>query len=118
MKFKEDHGKRDYQNISAYPSRENVELRKLVDIIDQLSVDGGHGEITITDYIRPNPNSLHFTGRAVDIRVRDKPVSWYIAICELGKALVLMNKCWRINPHYELYRQAQQHIHLEVRVNK
>ena len=59
MKFKDKYDKRDYRNISAYPSRENVELRKLVDLIEQLSIDGGHGEITITDYIRPNKHSLH-----------------------------------------------------------
>ena len=118
MKFKDRLDHKDYRDIVLWGSRENIELRKLIEIIDQLSIDSGHGEITITSYIRPNKNSLHHYGQAVDIRVKDKPVSWYIAITELGKALALFDKRWRINPHYELYRQEHQHIHLEVRTNR
>ena len=121
MKFKKDKGQQDtnltdWRNLSLYPSVENMELRKLVEMIDRLSKDSGHGEITITSYIRKNnKKSLHYYGRAVDIRVRDKPVEWYIALCSIGVALAALNPKWRINPHYELYSEPEKHVHLEVR---
>lgn len=116
MKFLKDSDREDWENETQYSSPENTTLRKLVGEIDRLSIDSGHREIMITSYIRPDrKQSYHFWGQAVDIRVKDKPVEWYVAMCKLGESLGLLNPKWRINPHYEQYHGGEPHIHLEVR---
>ncbi len=116
MKFVKDADREDWQEITKYPSGQNIMLRLLVEWIDQLSRESGHGEIEITSYIRlGSKKSYHYYGQAVDIRVKDKPVVWYAAMARLGETLGLLNPKWRINPHYEEYHGGQPHIHLEVR---
>ena len=115
MKFKTDQIKRDYQDMSIKPSANNIILRQFVQLLESVSKLTGHGELTITDYLRNDPKSLHHYGRALDIRVRDKDKTWYWGMRMLGKALWIMSKRLRLNPHIKLYGQPQQHIHIEIR---
>ena len=94
-------------------------LRMFAEQIDKISKLTGHGPITITSYIRnDNIHSCHYWGRALDIRVKDKPRTWYWAMVEFGKAMALLNPQFRMNPHSEIYRRNNQHIHIEIREKK
>lgn len=120
MKIKETEKdiKRDWPQLDKFPTKENLELRQMVEIIDKLSQLMGCGEITITSYYRPDPHSLHGYGQAVDIRVKDKSSAWYFGMNLFGLALSLWNPRFRINPHLNLFREPHQHIHLEIRNEK
>lgn len=91
----------------------------MLELIDNISVRTGHGEITITSLMRiDNPNSLHYfkyKGRAADFRLRDKKVVFYLAMVFLGKMFELLNPKFRFQPHPELFRKGPQHIHIEKR---
>ena len=117
MLFKDSSDAEQYRRISGpYQGEANMLLRLFVEQVDRLSKLTGHGPITITSYIRnDNIHSLHYWGRALDIRVKDKPTSWYWAMCEFGQAMGLLNPRFRMNPHNELYGKEHQHIHIEIR---
>lgn len=117
MRFKDDSDAQDYRNITGpYSGEANLLLRQFAEMLDKVSRVTGHEEITITSYVRnDNIRSLHYYGRALDIRVFDKPESWYHAMADVGAAMALLNPRFRMNPHPELFRKEQQHIHIEIR---
>ena len=102
-----------------YQGEANLLLRVYAELLDRISRLTGHDAITITSYVRnDNIRSLHYYGRALDIRVKDKPESWYRAMCEVGQGLALLNPRFRMNPHEELFGKNNQHIHIEIREAK
>ena len=115
MKFKTRQIKRDYNDLNLKASPENILLRQFVEVIDTMSRLTGHGEVTITDYLRTNPRSLHHYGRALDLRTKDKSNSWYWAMSLLGLAFWAFSKQFRVQVHKELKDTKDQHIHIEIR---
>lgn len=120
MKYKTVDIEDDYVNQQDR-SKFNLKLRRYVYILETISDLLGFGELTITDYMRHGDKYIHslhhvkYGGRAADIRVRDKPALWYWMMVAIGKAIEIGNKQFRMNPHFELYGQPQQHIHIEIR---
>lgn len=100
--------------LSAYPV-EQGKLFRYLNIIDDICQILGMGEITITDYLRPDPKSLHSLGLAADIRVKDKPILMYLVLHTICKAIESVDKRLRTNFHYDIYGKPNQHIHIEVR---
>lgn len=118
MKWKDEKDQQDFVQIDGpYKSEENLMLREFIEILEQISVMTGHGEITITDYLRDNPRSLHHYGKALDGRVNDKPLRWHVAMAKIGEALAILNPQFRMNPHFD-DRKTQPHIHIEIRRKK
>ena len=106
------------KEMAEYTSEYPIEQGKLfryLNIIDNLCQLLGFGEITITDYLRDNPNSLHSLGLAGDIRVRDKPALMYLFLHTICKAIESVDRRLRTNFHYDIYGKPNQHIHVEVR---
>ena len=119
MRFKTKKIERDFRNHEDLTPRQR-QIREYADLIDRVSVLAGHGEITITDFLRSGDRHIHSLhhrnyGQAVDIRVRDESVQWYYAVVSLCRSLELLNPLFRVNPHFTDYRRDQQHIHIEVR---
>lgn len=120
MKYKTPKIEDDYIN-QIDRSENNKKLRRFLYVLETISDLLGFGQLTITDYFRhgeKNEHSLHhsrYGGRAADIRVRDKPAIWFWMMVSIGKAMELANPKFRMNPHFELYGQPQQHIHIEIR---
>ena len=117
MIFKHDSDREDYRFITGeYASESNAWLRLWVEIMDRLSVMLGFGEITVTSYIRPDDDgSAHHDAKAIDGRVKDKPVVWYFGMVMIGKTIQMMNRRFRTVAHFKDFRRKQQHIHWEVR---
>lgn len=120
MLFKDQSDAEQYRMLSGpYQGEANMLLRVYVELLDRISKLAGNGPITITSYIRNNNiRSLHYWGRALDIRVKDKPKTWYWGMVEIGKGLNLICPRFRMNPHTELYGKEHQHIHIEIRDEK
>ena len=117
MKFKSKKDKEQYNSLGGeYASESNLLLRQFIDVLEAITVMLGLSELVITSYIRKdNIYSLHYYGRALDIRVWDHPVIWYWAMTLIGMAITLIDSRFRMNPHTELYGKPQQHIHIEIR---
>ena len=117
MKFKYDKDRDDYRMITGrYASESNAWLRLWAEWLDKMSVILGYGELTVTSYIRPEDvHSRHCSGKALDIRVKDKPTIWYMSMVTICKAMEMLNRRFHVNPHYGFFRMKDQHIHIEVR---
>ena len=119
MLWKSEQDKKDWENLSDSPCPYHKLLRQFVQVVELISILTGHGELTMTSFIRLNNlHSLHYYARALDIRVKDKSQWFYYPMCLIGLALGLMNENIRMNPHNELYGKPEQHIHIEIRSRK
>lgn len=117
MKFKGDEIRQDWERWRDRPKPHEpfMRLYKILLVIDALSQATGHGEITITCFIRAKDfDSYHSKAQAADIRVRDKAKDWYAAMILFRDVLWRLDWQAQIVPHLELYGTAQQHIHIEI----
>jgi hypothetical protein len=119
-KYKTPQIRDDYNRVGGeYSTPENLLLKLFVKIIDDITTMTRHGDITITSYIRKdNPHSLHFYGRAVDVRVKDKSLAWYMAMEHAVHLFHLLNPRFRIQIHLNQYNTIHKHIHIEIRDEK
>ena len=117
MKFKDKDDRGQYNSLGGeYASEANLKLRQFVDMLEKLTVMIGLPELVITSYVRlGNKKSLHYYGRALDIRVKDHSATWYWGMVLIGMAIGFINPKFRMNPHTELYGKLHQHIHIEIR---
>jgi len=115
MRHKTEQIKKDMETYTSKYAIEQGKLFRYLDIIDNICQILGFGEITITDYLRDNPKSLHSLGLAADIRVRDKPALMYLSLHTICKAIETVDKRLRTNFHYDMYGKPNQHIHVEIR---
>lgn len=117
MKFKDKGDREQYNSLGGeYASEANLQLRQFVEVIEKITVMIGLPELVITSYVRKDrKNSLHYYGRALDIRVWDHSATWYWGMVLIGMAIGLINSKFRMNPHTELYGKLHQHIHIEIR---
>ena len=116
IKFKERKDKEFWDNLPEKCDQELFKLLKwVIEIMAHISHHLGYGGIVITSFIRgDNEKSWHFWARAVDIRVKDKPVNWYVAMLKLGECLNVLDSRIFFQPHYDLYRTKDQHIHIHI----
>lgn len=117
MKFKsEETGKLWYQWVNKQPAHEPfLRLHRILLVINDLSKATGHGEVTVTDFLRPQDfDSYHSKGQAVDIRVKDKNKEWYEAMILFKHVLARLDWQVQLVPHLELYGNLGQHIHIEI----
>jgi len=119
MQFKTTQIASDFRNTNELTLKQQ-QIREYADLIDKISVLTGHGEITITDMLRSGDrwiHSLHHRnyGQAVDIRVRDKTMWWFAAMAKIGDFINDLNPKFRMNPHWELLKTENRHIHIEIR---
>lgn len=117
MKFKsEDAGKLWYEWLNRKPAyKPFLRLHQILRVIDDLSQATGHGEITITCFLRPQDfDSYHSKGQAADIRVKDKSKEWYAAMILFKHVLERLDWQVQLVPHLELWRKDHQHIHVEI----
>lgn len=117
MQFKSDEIKADWERWlnRPIPHKPFMRLYRVMLVIDTLSQATGHGEITITCFIRAQDfDSYHYKAQAADIRVRDKNKEWYAAMILFRD--VLRHLDWQVQlvPHLELYGEPSQHIHVEI----
>lgn len=120
MLFKTKKIGRDWDSYKSPYQKRNEKLKMFVGILEDISELVGCGELLVTDYLRygeRNIHSLHHElyGCACDIRVRDKSNTWMAMMSMVGVALAIVDYKIRMNPHWELFRTNDQHLHLEVR---
>lgn len=117
MKFKdEETGKLWYQWLNRTPVHKPfLRLHRILLVIDDLSKATGHGEITVTGFLRPQDfDSYHYKAQAADIRVKDKSKEWYAAMILFKHVLERLDWQVQLVPHLELYGGEHQHIHVEI----
>lgn len=117
MKYKSDEIAEDWErHLNRKPSHEPfLRLYRIMLVIDTLSQATGHGEITITCFIRAQDfDSYHSRAQAADFRVRDKSKEWYAAMILFRDVLRRLDWQVQLVPHLELYGTEHQHIHLEI----
>lgn len=117
MKYKTDEIKADWERWLArpVPHKPFMQLYMIMLAIDSLSQATGHGEITITCFIRAQDfDSYHAKAQAADIRVRGKPKEWYAAMILFRDVLRRLDWQVQLVPHLELYGKDSQHIHVEI----
>jgi len=117
MKFKdEDTGKLWYQWVNKEPVHKPfLRLHRTLLIIDDLSKLTGHGEITVTEFLRPKGSGgYHPEAQAADFRVKDKSKEWYEAMILFKYVLSRLDWQVQLVPHLELWRKDHQHIHVEI----
>ena len=94
----------------------NTKLKELIALIERFTQITGCGEITITSYYRPlDHDSYHSILQAVDIRSKDKPESWKVAIGLLSLALKAVAPTFQIHMHPELKGTHDEHIHVAIK---
>ena len=97
------------------PHEPFMRLYRVMLVIDALSQATGHGEITITCFIRAQDfDSYHYKAQAADFRVRDKSKEWYAAMILFRDVLRRLDWQVQLVPHLELYGTSNQHIHVEI----
>lgn len=117
MKFKNAEIAEDWERwLNREPPHEPfMRLYRVMLVIDALSQATGHGEITITEFIRAQDfDSYHSKAQAADIRVKDKSKEWYAAMILLRDVLRYLDWQVQLVPHLELYGTKSQHIHVEI----
>ena len=117
MQYKTDEIKADWVRWlgRSVPHEPFLRLYRIMHVIDALSQATGHGEITITCFVREKDfDSYHSKAQAADFRVRDKTKEWYAAMILLGHVLERLDWQVQLVPHLELYGTERQHIHVEV----
>lgn len=119
MKFLNEQIRKDWNDLTLHKSEENMLLRQFLELIERISKMTGHGELTITSYLRnkegDNKRSFHFWARGVDFRIKDKSTAFYLGVAFLGQAFAFFDSRFRIQVHPEHFRENNQHIHLEIR---
>lgn len=117
MKFKSEKIRKDWLHwVNRTPPHEAfMRLYRIMLALDDLSKATGHGEITITCFIRAQDfDSYHSKAQAADIRVRDKSKEWYAAMILFRDFLMRLDWQVQLVPHLEMYGTKQQHIHVEI----
>ena len=117
MKYKTDEIKADWERWlnRPMPHEPFMRLYRIMLVIDALSQTTGHGEITITCFIRSRDfDSYHAKAQAADIRVRDKSNEWYEAMILFKHVLARLDWQIQLVPHFERWRKDDQHIHVEI----
>lgn len=117
MKYKTEEIKADWERWlnRGMPHEPFMRLYGVMLVIDALSQATGHGEITITEFIRAQDfDSYHSKAQAADIRVKDKNKEWYEAMILFKYVLARLDWQVQLIPHLELWRKKHQHIHVEV----
>ncbi len=116
MIFVNDQDRADYEDLTLYASEENTMLRQFFQVLETISKLTGHGELTVTSYVRrTNKKSFHYWARALDFRIKDELTIFYLGMIMVGKAFEFFNPRFRMQPHPELFRKSGQHIHIEIR---
>ena len=117
MRFKHPDDERDFLsqpapcNVAA-----NARLKELIAFIERFTQMTGSGEITITSYYRPlDQDSYHSILQAADIRTKDKPESWKVAMGHLSLALKAIDPTLQIYMHPELKGTSDEHIHVAIK---
>ena len=117
MKYKTDEIKADWERWlnREVPHEPFMQLYRVMLVIDALSQATGHGEITITCFIRAQDfDSYHAKAQAADYRIRDKSKEWYEAMILFKPVLARLDWQVQLVPHLELWRKDSQHIHIEI----
>ncbi len=117
MKHKTDEIKADFERWLGreIPHKPFMRLHRIMLVIDALSQATGHGEITITCFIRAQDfDSYHSKAQAADFRVRDKSKEWYAAMILFRDVLRRLDWQVQLVPHLEIYGTERQHIHVEI----
>jgi len=117
MKFKsEDTGILWYKWLNRTPVHEPfLRLHRILLVIDDLSKVTGHGEITVTSFLRAKDfDSYHSKAQAADIRVKDKRKEWYAAMILFKHVLERLDWQVQLVPHLDIYGTENQHIHVEI----
>lgn len=117
MKHKTDEIKADWERWlnRPIPHKPFMRLYRIMLVIDALSQATGHGEITITCFIRAEDfDSYHSKAQAGDFRVRDKSKEFYEAMILFKPVLSRLDPQVQLIPHLKLYNRNEQHVHVEV----
>lgn len=117
MKYKSEEIKADWERWlnRGIPHKPFMRLYRIMLVIDALSQATGHGEITITCFIRAQDfDSYHYKAQAADIRVKDKSKEWYAAMILFKHVLERLDWQVQLVPHLEHYGTENQHIHVEI----
>ena len=117
MKYKSDEIREDWERwLKRDPPHEPfMRLYRIMLVIDALSKATGHGEITITCFIRAQDfDSYHSKAQADDFRLRDKSKEFYEAMILFKPVLSRLDPQVQLVPHLELWRKDDQHIHVEI----
>ena len=117
MKCKNEEIKADWERWLGRPVPHEpfMRLYRIMLVIDALSQATGHGEITITCFIRAQDfDSYHSKAQADDFRVRDKSKEFYEAMILFKHVVARLDPQVQIVPHLELWRKEHQHIHVEI----
>lgn len=117
MKFKNDEIQADWEGWLSreIPHKPFMRLHAVMLVIDALSQATGHGEITITCFIRAqDSDSYHSKAQAADFSLRGKSKEFYAAMILFRDVLRRLNWQVQLVPHLELYGTPQQHIHCEI----
>lgn len=117
MKFKTDEIKLDWERWlnRAVPHEPFLQLREVMLVIDALSQATGHGEITITCFIRAQDfDSYHFKAQAADFSLRGKSKEYYAAMILFREVLRRLDWQVQLVLHLELYGGDHRHIHVEI----
>ena len=117
MKYKNDEIKEDWFHWLNRPDKHKpfMLLYYVVSFIDDLSKATGHGEITITSFLRlRDMDSYHSKAQAADIRLHDKTKEWYEAMIVFRSVLSRLNWQIQLVPHLKLYNTPDEHIHIEI----
>jgi len=117
MKYKNEQIEKDFIHWLRKnpPYGPFMRLYKVLLAIDALSRATGHGDITVTDFLRAQDfDSYHSKGQAADIRVRGHARNWYEAMVLLKHVILKLDWQCQIDLHLELLNKDQQHLHVEI----
>ena len=117
MKFKNAEIAEDWERWLSreVPHEPFLRLYRVMLVIDALSQATGHGEITITEFIRAQDfTSYHSKAQAADFSLRGKSKEYYAAMITFKWVLLRLDWQVQLVPHLELYGTERQHIHLEI----
>lgn len=115
MKYKTDEIQADWERSLAKGKPAFMRLYRVMLVIDALSQATGHGEITLTDFLRAQDfDSYHSIEQAGDISVKDKPRKWYAAMILFKWVLFRLDPQVQLVAHLELYGTDHRHIHVEI----
>jgi len=118
MKYKTDEIEADWYrwlNRSKPSNEPFMRLYRVMLLIDALSQATGHGEITITCFIRAQDfDSYHSKAQAADFSLKGKSKEWYAAMILFRDVLRRLDWQVQLVPHLEIYGQDHQHIHVEI----
>ena len=115
MKFKTEEIRKDWERSLAKGKPTFMQLYRIMLVIDALSQATGHGEITITCFIRPHDfDSYHSIEQAADFSLRGKSKEYYAAMILFKWVLFRLDPQVQLVAHLELYGTDHRHIHVEI----